>query len=146
MTKRSGYVALVATIALACCASAQSEAPALAPVATPLLETGADIAGVPFAYPTGAPALVTAVDVVFPPGARTGWHRHDVPLFNHVLAGELTVTYEGGVERVYRAGDTMVEAVGAAHWGRNDGAVAVRLLSVVIGAEGVPYTVETPAP
>lgn len=131
---------------LPACAAAQSEAAAPATSATTLLETGASVDGAPFAYPTGGAAMVTAVDVVFPPGSRTGWHRHDVPLFNYVVEGALTVTYADGTERVYRAGEAVVEAVSVAHWGRNDGDVDARLLTVVIGAQGVPYTVETPAP
>ena len=134
--------ALLAGCATDAPASAQADAPAV--VATPLLESGADVTGAPFAYPVDGAALVTAVDVTFPPGVETGWHRHDVPLFNYVLEGALTVTYEDGTERIYSAGETVIEAVGVPHWGRNDGAVPARLISVVLGAEGVPYTTQLP--
>jgi quercetin dioxygenase-like cupin family protein len=143
--------ALIASAALAVVlpASAAAQSDAATPpatVATTLLETGASLDGAPFAYPTGGAARVTAVDVIFPPGSRTGWHQHDVPLFNFVVEGALTVTYADGTERVYRAGEAVMEAVGVPHWGRNDGTVNARLLTVVMGAEGVPYTTETPAP
>jgi quercetin dioxygenase-like cupin family protein len=136
--------ALAALLVLASAAAAQDTPPT--PVATPLLETPAGADGVSFAYPAGAQALVTAVEVVWPPGSATGWHRHDVPLFNYLIEGELTVTYEDGAVRTLKAGEAVVEAVGVGHFGANNGDTPARLISVVIGAEGVPYTVQTEAP
>ena len=76
------------------------------------------------------------------PGASTGWHRHDAPLYGHMLEGELTVTYRGHGVRVYRAGDTFMEAFRTPHNGHNSGDGPVRILAVFVGAEGVANTVK----
>jgi quercetin dioxygenase-like cupin family protein len=144
MRLSSSVLAASATLAALLSTGALAQADAPATSATTLLETGAAVDGAPFAYPTAGAAQVTAVDVVFPPGSRTGWHQHDVPLFNYVVEGALTVTYADGTERVYSAGQAVMEAVSVAHWGRNDGDVNARLLTVVLGAEGVPYTAQRP--
>jgi quercetin dioxygenase-like cupin family protein len=96
-------------------------------------------------YPTTGDAQVTAAIIEIPPGVETGWHFHEVPLVAHVLAGTLTVTYDtesGEVEKVYEAGDTLIEAIGTHHDGRNDGDETVRLIAVYIGADGSANTVK----
>jgi quercetin dioxygenase-like cupin family protein len=143
---RVALVAIASASLLAAHASAQESAAPPAPAAVTLLETPNGADGIPFAYPDGAQALVTAVEVSWPVGSRTGWHRHDVPLFNYLLEGELTVTYEDGAVRTLRTGEAVIEAVGVAHFGANNGDAPARLLSVVLGAEGVPYTVQLPEP
>ena len=70
----------------------------------PLLSTGETVLGQTITYPTATAAHVTAVIVTLPPGAETGWHQHDVPLFGYLLEGQLTVDYEGVGERIYRPG------------------------------------------
>ena len=104
---------------------------------TPLLETSQTIIGQPFAYPTGK-AKVTAVIVTVPPGGETGWHEHAVPLFAYVLDGALSVDYGDKGTRVYKTGDSLMEAMNWPHNGTNTGNVPVRILAVYIGAEGIP--------
>jgi len=90
-------------------------------------------------YPDTGQAQITAAILDFPPGADTGWHYHETPLIAHVLSGEITVTYDtadGQIERTYRAGETLVEAIGTHHTGRNDGDEVARLIVVFVGAEG----------
>ncbi len=77
-----------------------------------------------------------------PPGVSTGLHRHPVPLFGYMLEGELTVTYQGAGERIYRPGDALMEAIDTPHDGRNTGTADVRILAVALGAEGIPNTVK----
>jgi quercetin dioxygenase-like cupin family protein len=125
-----------ALLLAAACTRAEPPAPAT-PAVAPVLSASETILGQPFAYPQ-AGAEVTAVIVTLPPGAATGWHRHPVPLFGSMLAGELTVAYEGAGTRTYRPGDALMEAIGTPHDGRNDGAADVRILAVFIGAEGIP--------
>jgi quercetin dioxygenase-like cupin family protein len=144
LVRRTPTLAALFVLAAATSAAAQDDPPA--PTAVPLLETPAGVDGVPFAYPAGSQALVTAVEVTWPPGSATGWHRHDVPLFNYLIEGELTVTYEDGEVRTLSAGEAVIEAVGVAHFGANNADTPARLISVVIGAEGVPYTVQLPEP
>ena len=95
-------------------------------------------------YPTTGPAEITSAIIEIPPGAETGWHAHEVPLVAHVVTGELTVTYDtddGVVTKTYSAGESVLEAIGTRHSGRNDGDTLVRLVAVYIGAEGSENTI-----
>lgn len=102
-----------------------------------LFSTSQTIIGEPIAYPVDVPAKVTAAIVSLPEGASTGWHRHGVPLFAYLLDGELTIDYGSHGTRIYRAGDTFMEAKDVAHNGRNAGVGDVRILAVYLAAEGL---------
>jgi quercetin dioxygenase-like cupin family protein len=115
--------------------AAQATPPA--PQVEPVLKSGKTVLDQPVVYPEDAPAQVTAAIVTLPPGTSTGWHTHAVPLFGYMLEGELTVDYRGHGQRVYRPGDALMEAIGTAHNGHNDGDVPVRILAVYMGAEGI---------
>ncbi len=108
--------------------------------AAPLLRTGTTVVGEPVVYPTGAPAQVTAAVVSLAPGEETGWHTHGMPVVGYMIEGELTVDYGEKGQRVYRAGDALMEAIAVAHNGRNTGSGPVRILAVFIGAEGLTPT------
>ncbi len=105
-----------------------------------LLSTSETIIAQPFTYPEGE-ARITAVVVTMLPGKETGWHHHEVPLFAYILEGELTVDYGAHGTRLYRAGDSLIEAFKTRHNGRNTGAVPVRLIAMFAGAEGAANTV-----
>jgi quercetin dioxygenase-like cupin family protein len=111
-----------------------------------LLATNNTILDQALAYPASGPARVTAVIVSLQPGEETGWHSHDVPLFGYVLEGELTVDYAGYGTKVYLAGDSVMEAIGTAHNGRNSGARVMRILAVFMGAEGTTNSTPRGAP
>jgi quercetin dioxygenase-like cupin family protein len=113
---------------------------------TELLSTAKTVLGQTLAYPAGAPAKVTAAIVAMQPGAETGWHQHDVPLFGYMLEGELTVDYGAHGTRVYRKGDALMEAIDVPHNGRNTGEGVARILAVFMGADGVPDTVKVVPP
>src|SRR5690606_32172804 len=68
---------------------------------TPLLQGGVDVLGNPLRYPEGDVNIPSAI-VTIPPGGTTGLHRHEVPLFAHILEGELTVDYGEGRINTYR--------------------------------------------
>ncbi|WP_121063914.1 cupin domain-containing protein [Chachezhania antarctica] len=132
--KRAAIVALC--LAAADAAVADSEYPPL----EMLLQTDKTVIGQPFEYPSGT-AQITAAIVTMAPGESTGWHVHDAPLFAHILQGEITVDYGPDGPRVYKTGDSIVEAFKTRHNGTNTGAVPVRILAVFAGVEGVPNTV-----
>lgn len=96
-------------------------------------------------YPAGSQAQVTAAKITFAPGQETGWHFHETPLVVFVLAGTVTVTYDDGnggeIVKEYTAGDTIIEAIGTHHTGRNLTDEPVVLYTVSIGAEGLENTV-----
>ncbi len=112
---------------------------------TPLLQSGTDVLGRPLAYPAGTPK-VTAATVTIPPGGQTGWHRHEVPLFAYILAGTLTVDYGNKGIKIYKAGDSILEAGEWPHNGMNKGDVPVKLLAVYMGGGDNTNTVTEPAP
>lgn len=112
---------------------------------TPLLHSGVDVLGEPLVFPEG-PVDITAAIVKIPPGGTTGWHSHEVPLFAHVLEGELTVDYGSKGTRTYRAGDSVLEAMNWPHNGTNTGNVPMRLIAVYMGGGDKANTVTGPAP
>ena len=92
-------------------------------------------------YPTGSQAQVSSAVLTFAPGASTGLHKHEAPLYVYVLEGTITVTYDEGVVKNYSEGSAILEAVGTAHNGENRTDKPVKLLVVNMGAEGVANTV-----
>ncbi|MEL7048055.1 MAG: cupin domain-containing protein [Pseudomonadota bacterium] len=107
-----------------------------------LLITSKTVLDQPIRYPEDGQAKVTAVIVTMPPGSGTGWHLHQVPLFGYMLEGELTVTYKGHGQKVYRKGDSLMEAMNIAHDGQNLSDKPVRILAVFMGGEGAKNTVK----
>jgi len=105
---------------------------------TVVLKTTRTAAGQPVVYPSGGAPEVTASVVTIAPGAETGWHTHAVPLYVWVVAGTVRVEYDGAPPVTAKAGEALVEAVGVAHNGRNEGSEPVRLLVFTTGLEGRP--------
>jgi len=103
--------------------------------ALPLLSTSTTVVGEKLRYPDGEPH-VTAAIVTLAPGQRTIPHTHGVPLFAYILEGELSVDYGAHGVRIYKTGDSLMEAMDVAHFGFNAGATPVRLLAVYMGAKG----------
>jgi quercetin dioxygenase-like cupin family protein len=143
------------SVSLVACAGASTPAPstsAPSPVATisssPLLKAAeTTILDQLIAYPAVPPAQVSSSILTVPPGVATGWHFHTAPMYAYILEGTLTVTYEteaGVVEKVYRAGEAIMEAVGTHHNGVNNTTSPVRVLVVNIGAEGVANSTLVP--
>src|SRR4051794_17738470 len=119
---------------------------ALQPELRTILSTGTSVAGELLQYPSGGPALITAVEITFEPGQQTGWHTHPVPLFGYILEGELTVDYGAKGQRVYLKGDGLAEAMNEAHNGRNTGESPVKILAVFIGVKGIEDTAPASPP
>lgn len=95
-------------------------------------------------YPDTGETEITSAIVEIPPGASTGMHYHEVPLYVFVIEGTVTVTYDtedGDVVKQYSKGEAVLEAIGTHHEGRNDGDSPVKLLVVYIGADGSTPTV-----
>ncbi|HQZ13805.1 MAG TPA: cupin domain-containing protein [Devosia sp.] len=111
---------------------------------TPLIAGGVDVLGNPLTYPDG-PVNVTAAIVTIPPGGTTGAHRHEVPLFAHILEGELTVDYGDKGKKTYKAGDSVLEAINLPHTGTNTGTVPMKLLAVYMGGGTKANTVPVAA-
>ena len=136
---------ILVTLSLGLAPAAAQDATAYQNLLTPLLQSGTDILGQPLDFPD-ANANVTSAIVTIPPGGATGWHQHEVPLFAYILEGELTVDYGSKGTRIYKAGDSVMEAVDWPHNGTNTGTVPMRLLAVYMGGGGEANTVALPAP
>ncbi len=94
------------------------------------------VLGEEIAYPvTGKPMLTSAI-IVMAPGQTTLAHRHGAPLFAYVLEGEITVDYGTHGKRVYKQGESLIEAMNVRHYGTNSGSGTLRLLTLYMGAEG----------
>lgn len=109
---------------------------AYATLLTPLFSGKLTIIGQEIAYPAGVPNITSAI-VTIAPGAETGWHTHEVPLFAYVLEGTATIDYGSRGTRAAGPGSTFLEAMNWAHNAHNYGDVPVRILAIYIGAEGV---------
>lgn len=145
----AAIIALSATAVSACSSDRSDDAAAAAAAAkeprTVLLNKATKtVLDQALAYPTATPAQVSSVIVRLQPGESTGFHRHDAPLYGYVMAGEVTVHYDGDIVKRYPAGTAFLEAQGTYHDGRNEGTVPVEILTVSIGAEGVENTVKRP--
>lgn len=92
-------------------------------------------------YPVTDKAEVSAYMVQIAPGAETGWHKHSIPVYAYMLAGELEVQVEEGTTVVYKPGDTIIEVVNTFHNGKNHGTVPVSLVAFYIGVQGKPNVI-----
>ena len=112
---------------------------------TPLLQTGTDIVGQPIVYPSGTPKVTSAI-VVVEPGGETGWHTHEVPLFVYVMEGEVTVDYGSKGIKVYKAGESFMEAMNWPHNGMNKTDAPLRILVAYMGSDDKTNTATAPGP
>lgn len=90
-------------------------------------------------YPAGTPQITAAI-VTLEPGASTGWHHHDVPLFAMILDGELTLDDKTGTNRRYVKDESFIEAFRSSHNGTNTGDTPVRILAVFAGSDAQKNT------
>lgn len=136
-------VALLAASAIP--AAAQSASKTAYPKPEVLLSTSTDTVGAPIRYPGGTPH-VSAYMLTMVPGQTTGWHEHEAPLFAHILSGAIEVNYGDKGKKIYRAGDSFMEAMDWPHDGRVLGDKPARMLVVFMGSNTVKNTVMEPKP
>jgi quercetin dioxygenase-like cupin family protein len=102
---------------------------------TPLFKGAETVIDQKIAYPAGDPK-VTAAIVVIAPGKETGWHSHEVPLFVTMLEGDISVDYGSKGVKLYKAGESFLEAMDWPHNATNKTDKIVRILAVYMGAAG----------
>ena len=132
---RIAAAALVSAVLVAPAVAEEAESEQYQNLLTPLLSGNQTIIGQTIAYPDGTPNVTAAV-VTIPPGNETGWHLHEVPLFVYILEGEISVDYGDKGVKVYKAGDTLLEAEEWPHNATNKTDDTVKILAVYLGAEG----------
>lgn len=126
--------------------AASSPTPSAVATSPQTLLDAADVTvlGQKIAYPKKGQAQVSSSIVSIAPGAETGVHKHNTPMYAYILEGMLTVEYKDGTIKEYGPGTALMEAEGTWHNGKNLGDVPVRVLVVNIGAAGVKNTVAKP--
>jgi quercetin dioxygenase-like cupin family protein len=116
--------ALALAFVLVLPATAEESAPlAYKNLLTPLFKGNETIVGQKIAYPAGEPKV-------------TGWHTHQVPLFVTVMDGEVSVDYGSKGVKLYKAGDSFLEAMDWPHNATNKTDAIVRIMAVYMGADG----------
>ena len=124
---------LLAVLLLAALPAAAQEATTTDyPAAVSLLSTDKTVVGETIHYPDG-PAKVTSLIVTIAPGGETGWHKHGVPLYVHILQGTAVVDYGDHGKRTYKTGDSFMEAMDVWHNGTNPFTEPARILVVYMG-------------
>lgn len=142
------FIRSVAMLALMLSATAAWAEQSYKPVVkvTRILQTTTTTSGEPIRYPSVADPEVQTLLVEIPPGGETGWHMHPVPAYAYILAGTIEVESEGGTKRLFKAGDSFAEMVNRRHNGRVVGSESVRILMIVTGERGAPFSVRTDPP
>ena len=120
-------------LALALLATAVAPALAGGYPAIKLYSGGTTVMGEEIAYPAGK-ANVNAMIVTLAPGEKTMLHQHGVPVFIHILEGEVTVDYGAKGTRTFKQGESFLEAMDVAHAGMGSGTVPVKILAVYMGS------------
>jgi quercetin dioxygenase-like cupin family protein len=142
---KTGFLAALIVASAVAFAATAEESAQYKSLLTPLLATDADIIEQPIVYPPGSPKVTAAV-VTIEPGAETGWHTHEVPLFVQVLEGEVTVDYGSKGTKVYKAGEAIMEAMNWPHNGFNKTTAPVRILAVYMGSDEKTNTATASGP
>jgi len=109
----------------------------------PLLDTTTSNLGQTLVYPDQGAAKIRSLIVTLEPGEETGWHSHPVLTYGYILSGEVTVDYGAAGTKVYRAGDSFMEAFDVPHNGRNSGATPLSILAVFMGSTDLPDVVKS---
>lgn len=98
-----------------------------------------------FYYPATDNPEVSSSVITLPPGAQTGWHLHEAPMYAYVLEGTLEVTYKlGGTEKrnVYKKGEAILEGLDTPHNGVNNTGKPVKILVVNFGSRELENSVK----
>jgi quercetin dioxygenase-like cupin family protein len=143
--RRSAVVSITvigAVLALSAC-SAQTQPPVSSTVL--LDKVGTTILGEGFQYPVTSDPEITSSVVRLEPGAETGWHLHEAPMYAYILEGTLEVTYEvdgSMVTKVYNEGEAIMEGLDTRHNGKNTADGPVSVLVVNMGSPELENTVK----
>jgi quercetin dioxygenase-like cupin family protein len=92
-------------------------------------------------YPKGKPE-VTILRIKIPAGAQLPMHQHPVINAGVLLSGELTVVTKDNKTLHLKAGDSIIEVVNKAHYGKNEGTTPAEIIVVYAGSVGKPITVK----
>jgi quercetin dioxygenase-like cupin family protein len=92
-------------------------------------------------YPKGKPEI-TILRIKIPAGAELQMHEHPVINAGVLLSGELTVITKDKKTLHLKAGDSIVEIVNKAHYGKNEGTNTAEIIVFYAGIADKPITVK----
>ena len=92
-------------------------------------------------YPKGKPEI-TILRIKIPAGAMLSMHEHPVINAGVLLSGELTVVAEDKKTLHLKAGDSIVEVVNKAHYGKNEGTKTAEIIVFYAGTVDKPITIK----
>lgn len=89
---------------------------------------------------------LTAVEVDYAPGGKSGPHHHAGVVFAYVVSGEIRSQVDDGPARVYHAGESFFEGPGAHHVVSENASTSKRakLLAVFVADDGADLTTFDP--
>ena len=92
---------------------------------------------------------VLVTESVLTPGGSFGWHSHPGPSLVVVKSGTLSF-YRGDdptcTAQVYVAGDVFIDPGNVVHIGRNEGSVALDIITTRLIPDGATARIDQPAP
>ena len=92
-------------------------------------------------YPKDKPEI-TILRIKIPAGAELPMHEHPVINAGVLLSGELTVITKDKKTLHLKAGDSIVEVVNKAHYGKNEGSKIAEIIVFYAGTVDKPITVK----
>jgi quercetin dioxygenase-like cupin family protein len=92
-------------------------------------------------YPKGKPE-VTILRIKISAGAELPMHEHPVINAGVLLSGELTVVAKDKQTLHLKAGDSIVEVVNKAHYGKNEGTKTAEIIVFYAGTVDKPITIK----
>jgi quercetin dioxygenase-like cupin family protein len=82
------------------------------------------------------PSDVLQTQLVFQPGAETGWHKHPGPVVVVIKSGALTETHSNGCVTVHPAGSAFFETKGEVHNASNQTSGVTEVYAVFLSPAG----------
>ncbi len=92
-------------------------------------------------YPQGKPEI-TILRIRIPAGTKLPMHEHPVINAGVLLSGELTVVTKDKKMLHLKAGDSIVEVVNKAHYGKNEGTKTAEIIVFYAGEVDKPITIK----
>jgi quercetin dioxygenase-like cupin family protein len=92
-------------------------------------------------YPKGQPQI-TILRITVPPRSQLPVHEHPVINAGVLLKGQLTVVTQDKEILHLKAGDSIVELVNKAHFGKNEGDEPAEIIVFYAGIKDRPITIE----
>lgn len=111
-----------------------------------VVRSGNDWTGSPLPpYLSSAPE-VAVMRFTIPPQTALPIHKHPAINAAYIIDGELTVIQEGGVQRIFKKGEVVIEMVEKWHHGINQGSVPVELVVFYATTKDLPLAIKKPKP